>query len=90
MKKSNDKKRKSFKDLYQDLVYNSPQSDRQLVPDVLSPKEYKVLYDEIEDNEIEENYTGFQSKFRRHYLSNERMTFRQFLEKVESLIDELI
>lgn len=83
------KGKKAFRSWYRDNVPNNNWVDK--ATNKMDEKEPELmLYDEMEETEIKENYTVFQSKFRRHYLSNERMTFRQFLEKVEDLIDELI
>lgn len=38
---------------------------------------------------IKEDINKFISKFRRHYYSGRKLTFREWMKKTEKLIDEL-
>lgn len=69
-----------------DKVYNNPRADKQQDLDMkkeIGDSIKSTLYDARED------YRSFEREIRINYYRGTRMTFRDFLRKCESILDEL-
>ena len=55
-----------------------------------SRKTYNEFINDDELNLLNENYEKFIVKFRRHYRTGKLLTFRQWLNVVGDLLDEIV
>ena len=53
-------------------------------------KSFKEFVNDDELNLLSENYENFILKFRRYYRTGQKQTFRQWLNIVGELLDELV